>query len=331
MTAASELDVDAQVRALREGCALLDRSSVGRLELTGPDRQRFVNGLVTCDVKELTPGAGAYGFFTSVKGRVLADVVVLALADRLRLEVPPGSDGEIADHLGKYRIADRVEWAVPAAVPLTLAGPRAAAVLAAAGGPQPPAERWGSAGATVAGAEILLVRQDHLGVDAVTLWVGAAGAADLRAVLLENGGPAGVVPVSFEAAEIVRAEAGVPRFGPDFGPDHFPQETGLADAVSYTKGCYLGQEVVARIHYRGGVNRTLRGLAFAELPGGAPPPTGTALLHDARPAGVVGTAVASPVHGPIGLAILHQRAAAPGTVLEIEGSGRATVRTLPFS
>ena len=322
--------VEAELRALREGCGLLDRSFVGRLELTGADRQRFLHGLVSCEVKGLAPGVGAYGFFTSVKGRILADVVVLTLADRLRLELPPGREGEIADHLSRYRIADRVEWSPSAALPLTLAGPRAAAVLAAAGGPQPPGDPWGSAPATVAGTEVLLVRQGHLGVDAVTLWVPGEAAVQLFESLLAAGQPHGLAPVGFAAAEIVRVEAGVPRFGRDFGPDHFPQETGLDDAVSYTKGCYLGQEIVARIHYRGGVNRTLRGLAFADLPGSTPPAPGTALLHEARPAGTVGTAVASPAHGPIGLAILHQRAAAPGTVLEIEGGGRAEVRELPF-
>jgi folate-binding protein YgfZ len=330
MTAATPTDVEAQVRALREGCGLLDRASVGVLDLTGADRQRFLHGLVTCEVKGLAPGAGAYGFFTSVKGRVLADVVVLALADRLRLELPPGGEDEIAAHLGKYRIADRVEWAAPAAVPLTLAGPRAAEALAAAGAPEPPAEPWGSVGATVAGAAVVLVRQGQLGVDAVTLWVGAAEAAALSAALLAAGEPYGLAPVGVEAAEVVRVEAGVPRFGRDYGPDHFPQETGVEGAVSYTKGCYLGQEVVARIHYRGGVHRALRGLALADLPGGGPPPTGAPLLHEGRPAGAVGSAVRSPAHGPIGLAILHLRAAAPGTALEIEGGGRAEVRELPF-
>jgi folate-binding protein YgfZ len=121
----------------------------------------------------------------------------------------------------------------------------------------------------------------------------------------------------------------VPRFGPDFGPDHLPQETGLeARAVSYEKGCYLGQEIVARIHYRGGVNKALRGLDLGAAP---PPAAGAGVLHDGRPAGRLGTAVASPVLGrTVALAILHQRAGEAGTVVEVVGGGPATVRDLPF-
>lgn len=330
-------DVAAEVRALREGCGLLDRSFVGRLELTGADRQRFLNGLVTCDVKALTPGAGAYGFFTAIKGKVLFDVAVLALADRLRLELPPGSEGAVAEHLSKYQIADRVEVSpLTATLPLTLAGPRAAEVLAATGGGGDLADLagapWSSASAMLAGFEVVAVRQGLIGVPALTLWVAAADAAGLAEALLAAGGPAGLVPVGVDAAEVVRSEAGIPRFGRDFGPDHFPQETGLdetAGAVSYTKGCYLGQEVVARIHYRGGVNRLLRGLRF-EAGAGTPLP-GAALLFEDREAGTATTVVSSPALGrTVGLAILHKRAATPGTILEVAGGGRAEVVELPF-
>jgi folate-binding protein YgfZ len=327
-------EVAAEVRALRAGCGLLDRSFVGRLELTGADRQRFLNGLVTCDVKALAPGAGTYGFFTSIKGRILFDIAVLALADRLRLELPPGSEAAVGEHLGKYRIADRVEFSpLTAALPLTLIGPRTPEVLAAAGSGFELAEpAWSSAGGELAGFEVVAVRQGLVGAPAVTLWVAAGEAAGLLEALLAVGCPAGLVPVGVEAAEVVRAEAGIPRFGRDFGADHFPQETGLdeaAGAVSYTKGCYLGQEVVARIHYRGGVNRLLRGVRFEE--GTEAPNPGTALRFEEREAGVATTVVRSPaLDRTIGLAILHQRAAEPGTVLEIAGGGRAEVVELPF-
>jgi folate-binding protein YgfZ len=106
-------------------------------------------------------------------------------------------------------------------------------------------------------------------------------------------------------------------FGRDFGPDNFPQETGIEEAVSYTKGCYLGQEIVARIHYRGGVQNVLRKLVFE----GNAPAQGAALLHDGREAGKATTVASSK-----GLGILHRRAAEPGTRLEIEGGGSALVQ-----
>jgi len=334
----------AEHAALRQGCGLADRSWVGRLEMLGADRTRFLNAYVTCDVKGLAPGQGAYGFFTSPQGRILSDLVLLAREDRFWLELPAGAEEEVAGHLRKYLIADRVELRPLAGwLPLTLAGPGAAAVLA---GLQPqglqapafqlPEAAWSHAGTSVAGIEVIVQRTGRLGVPALTLWVQAARAGDLHAALLAGHD---VRPVGFEALEVVRVEAGMPRFGLEFGPQSFPQETAAEEAVSYTKGCYLGQEVVARIHYRGGVQKALCGLVFdAGLPLAELTP-GTPLLYEGREAGTLGTAVLSPVvERPIGLAILHRRAAAPGSRLAVGGAGEpgggagaAEVHELPLT
>jgi len=344
-----------EYEALRRGCGLVARVSADgadTMEMLGPDRHRFLNAYVTCEVKGLAAGQGTYGFFTSAQGRILADVAVLAHADRFWLELPPGRQEAIAEHLRKYLIADRVEMRpLVDVLPLTLAGPGAAAVLAAATDPSGPAARsaagaeiaagfelprepWGHARAMVHGTEIVVQRTERLGVPALTLWVPAAQAETLRERLLAlPGGDGGgdlvrPVPVGREALEVVRTEAGVPHFGQDFGPQNFPQETGAAEAVSFTKGCYLGQEVVARIHYRGGVQKTLCGLVFD---GPALPAPGTALLFEGREAGTLGTAVHSlALARPIGLAILHRRAAAPGSRVQLAGGGDAEVRTLPI-
>lgn len=310
-------------RALRNGSGLLDRSEVGRLELVGVDRQRFLNAYVTCDVKALPPGHGAYGFFTNPQGRILSDVVVLAHEDRLWLEVAPGRERMLADHLKRYILADRVEVrTLDDMVPLSLLGPRTGEALA--GAELPPPGSWRHARVMVRGTEVTLVRSGRLGAEAYTLWVSASIAAHLSERLLEN---PEVKPVSSEAWEILRTEAGIPRFGMDYGEENFPQETGAEEAVNYTKGCYLGQEVVARIHYRGGVQKTLRGLAFDA---GKIPEHGTPLSFEGREAGVVGTALGSLALGhPVGLAILHRRAATPGTHLDFAG-GHAEVRELPF-
>lgn len=311
-----------EVRALREGCGLVDRSWRGRLELLGADRHRFLNAYVTCEVKALAPGQGAYGFFTNPQGRILSDAVLLALEDRLWVEVAPGRERELADHLRKYILADRVEVRLlEDMLPLTLVGPGARGAL----GVEPPAGPWGHARTMVHGTEVELQRGGQLGAEAYTLWVSTSIAGHLVERLLEN--PA-VRPVGFQALEILRTEAGIPRFGADFGPDNFPQETGIESAVSYTKGCYLGQEVVARIHYRGGVQKLLRGLTFD---GGVIPAPGTALSFEGREAGAVTTIVDSFALGlPVGLAILHRRAATPGVRLDFEG-GQAEVRELPFT
>jgi aminomethyltransferase len=293
-----------QYQALKHGCALIDRSAQGRLELTGADRHRFLNAYVTCDVKGLAPGASCYGFFTSAQGRILADAVVFALAGRLWVEVPAGHEEALLRHLQKYILSDRVEVRVLAGrAPFALVGP--------------------ASGAVEVEADLPVSRAHPFGVPGLTLWVPAAEAPQIKSRLLEDGR---VVEAGLEALEVVRTEAGVPWFGRDFGPENFPQETGREDAVSYTKGCYLGQEVVARIHYRGGVQKILRRLAFQ--PGQAPE-SGTTLLHEDRAAGVLGTVVDSPAYGhPIGLAILHQRAAEAGTRLRFAG-GEAVVLASP--
>jgi folate-binding protein YgfZ len=323
-----------EYQALRHGCGLSVSSESDRLEMLGADRHRFLNAYLTCEVKGLAAGQGAYGFFTSAQGRILADVVVLEHGDRLWLELPPGQQEAIAGHLRKYLIADRVEMRrLSDMVPLTLAGPGAPEVLAGPAGIAPglalPSAPWAHARAMVSGIEVTVQRRERLGVPALTLWVSVSLEEPLREELLAwSGGSGGVRPLGPQALEVVRTEAGIPRCGKDFGPQNFPQETGVEEAVSYTKGCYLGQEVVARIHYRGGVQKALCGLVFD---GSAVPAAGTALLYEGREAGTLGTAVRSlALDRPVGLAILHRRAASPGSRLELAGGGGAEVRALPL-
>jgi folate-binding protein YgfZ len=306
--------IEDEHRALREGAGIADLSWRGRLELLGKDRLRFLHNYLTCDVKGLAPGAGAYGFFTNPQGRILSDAVVLAQEDRLWVEVGPGQEEPIAAHLKKYLLADRVEVrGLDDMLPIAVLGPRAEAVLGA--DLSSLGEPWSHGRIAVHGTEVELQRRGMsggVGAPAWTLWVSASVAAPLVERLMTEGAR----PVGFEALEMLRAEAGIPRFGRDFGPDNFPQETGIEEAVSYTKGCYLGQEVVARIHYRGGVQNVLRKLVFE----GIEPARGVALLHDGREAGRATTVV-----GSVGLGILHRRAAEPGTRVEVEGGGTALV------
>ncbi len=332
-TAATYGDGAAEDAALRQGCGLVDLGWCGRLEMAGEDRARFLHGYVTCDVKALASGAGAYGFVTNVKGRVLADLKILALDDRLWLEVPRGVATEIAEHLQKYVIVDRVEIR-PAdeAVPFGLIGPRSAEVLAGVG--DLPEVDFGHRPATIAGVDAHLVREPSLGeAPGWTLWVPTGKAEGFVERLLDHGAAHGLRLVGHRALDRLRVAAGRPLFGVDFGPDNFPQETGLEEvAVSYEKGCYLGQEVVARIHYRGGVNRHLRGLAFdADAPDAERPADllGRQILADGREAGTV-TSAAESAAGWLGLAILHRRAE-PGAGVGLDGGGTARVVELPFS
>lgn len=346
-------DQGAESEALHSACGLIDRPWTSGLEMLGEDRTRFLGGYITSDVKSLEPGAGAYGFITSVKGRILADPVVLALDDRLWLELPAGKAQEISQHLSKYVIADRVEIrplddvsprrgandvsprrGANGLLAFSLIGPRSAEALGAAsgtsGGPLPEtAGRHRTA--KVAGIGVRLVREPTFEahgrkIPAWMLWV-PAGDAQACFELLTESGAGGLVPVGYRAFDSLRVEAGRPLYGLDFGGENFPQETGLEEqTVSYTKGCYLGQEVVARIHYRGGVNRHLRGLVFE---GDGADPVGRAVLAGGREAGTVTSAATLADGVRIGLAILHKRAE-PGAAVEIVEAGTARVVELPF-
>lgn len=319
---AAVASVEAQT-VLHSAVGLADLSSRGRLELAGADRLRFLHGLVSCDVKGLAPGSGTYGFFTSGQGKILSDFALLAFEDRLWLDLPPGLDVEIAAHLAKYLVADRVEVkGLEGIVPIALVGQGLGELLPEL--TSLPEGEWGHGKVEIGGVAVELSRHPRFGAPGAVAWVPTDQAARLVEVLIERGAR----PVGAEALEILRVEAGIPRFGVDFGPENFPQETGQEEAaVSYTKGCYLGQEVVARIHYRGGVQRSMRGLRFA----GDLPERGAPLSFDGREVGAVGSTARSPRLGGIGLAVVHKRGAVAGTRLALPDGSLAEVVDLPFT
>jgi folate-binding protein YgfZ len=319
--AANAVDLATGVAALRAGAALAAAPAADVLDLVGPDARRFLNGYVTCDLVELEPGRHARGFASDLKGHVLAALDVLALADRLRLRLPAGRGAELAAHLGRYLLADRVELAPrPELGRLELRGAAVPALLAALAVEAPAPARHGAA--ILGGAELLLARADRPGPPRFVLWGEAAALAAARGALVG----AGALLVTAGALEVVRVEDGELAFGVDFDTDAFPQECGDQAAVSFTKGCYLGQEVVARIHYRGGIQRLPRGLRF-----GAAPPRGAVVLHEGREAGRATSVVRSPRHGPIGLALLHRRIGEPPVRLALADGGEVEAVALPFA
>lgn len=317
-------DLDGEYRTLREAAGRVALPAPDVLALVGPDRLRFLNGLVTNEVKSLLPGQGRYGLFTQQKGRILAEVRLLARdGERLWLVLPPGAGPAIAAHLARYKVADRVEVEVVDGITAwALVGPRAAAVLATAGLGAPHAP-LAHVATELDGSTVVVVREEDLGGEVARFLV----LSTIRDAVGERLLAAGARAVGHDAWEALRIEEGRPAAGVDFGEDCFPQEAGLEAAVSFTKGCYLGQEVVARIHYRGGVQRRLRGLLFG---GGPTPARGAAVLHDGRQVGLLTSVARSPrLERAIGLAILHQKAE-PGVDVTVGGEP-ANVVELPFS
>lgn len=294
---------------------LFERPAEG-LVWRGDDRRRFLGGLVSCEVKSLEPGRGTYGFFTEIKGHILADVTVLALEDRLWLELPPGRAAAIEAHAAKYRIVDRVDFAPLTERSVTLVGDEVGDWLGFA-----PIEPWSHIAGAVDGLPVRAVRDARFGDRAVTLWAPPASLDRLLASLRARG----AVGMTADQAEVARIERGWPRFGVDYGEQSFPQETGLGDlAISYTKGCFLGQEIVARIHYRGGVQRRLCGLRLhGEWAVGMP------LRFEGREVGTLTSATVSSLLGDIGLAVLHKRAET-GSRVEVGDNGVGDVVALPW-
>jgi tRNA-modifying protein YgfZ len=316
MTQTPTVELDAQYRQLREECGLLDRSERGKLLVTGSEAVEYLQGQLTNDVEGLEPGEGCYAALLDRKGHMQADMRVLRLADdEVWLDTEPGALEVARRHLQTYKIGREVEIAdvTEGRAILSLIGPRAADVAGT-----PPLPEYANEPVTVAGIDCLAVGA-ALGIDLIA----PVGDADrLRAVLLDAGAPA----VSDEAVEILRVEAGTPRFGVEMDTGTMPAEADIvAAAVDFEKGCYIGQETVARLHYRGKPNRQLRGLRLS-----APAIPGTPLSLGEKEVGRLGGSCVSPTFGPIALSILR-REAEPGVELAVGEDGvTARVVDLPF-
>lgn len=311
------VELDAQYRQLREECGLLDRSQRGKLVVSGPEAAEYLQGQLTNDTEAIEPGEGLYAALLDRKGHMQADMRVLRPGEgpELWLDTEPEGFEAARRHLGMYKIGrdvDVVDATAERAI-LSLVGPRAVEIAGSAPLPENTCEE-----VTIGGAECLAVGAPA-GID---VFVPAAERDRVHAALLA----AGAVEVSPEAAEILRIEAGRPRFGAEMGTETMPAEAGIVeDAVSFTKGCYIGQETVARLHYKGKPNRHLRGL---RLSGPARP--GAPLRLGEKEVGTLGSAAVSPALGPIGLAILR-REAEPGSTLAVGEDGvTAEVVAVPF-
>jgi aminomethyltransferase len=311
--------------ALRTGAALFDASAREVVRVTGPDRVSFVQGMVTQDVDALPVGAVADAALLTAKGAMVADARVVKRPDDLLLLTEPGYGSVVLGALERYLISEDAELSDATAGfgQLSLVGPGAEALAARAlglGAPAGAALRPFDAAGTTAWA-----LPQGLLLPGADLLVPADALGPVFDRLLE----AGATPVGFTALEVLRVERGTPRFGADMDERTIPLEAGLQRALHYQKGCYIGQEVIARATFRGHVNRNLVGLHFGA---GAPPAPRTELFAGDRRVGWVTSVVQSPRFGPIGLGYAHRDVSGPGTELTLAGgAGSARVEALPFA
>jgi tRNA-modifying protein YgfZ len=312
-------EVRTDYQAVTEGCGLLDRSERGKLALTGPEATAVLQGQVSNDVEALSPGSGCYATFLTPKGKMLGDVRILATADELLLDTERSTLQALFNLVRRALVGYQAELhkrTLERAL-VSLVGPQSASVAGLPGFAESPEHSHDEI--TLGNVSARAIRTD-VGVD---LLCHSDQLGALRSVLRSLGAR----DVSEESVECLRVERGRPRYGFDLDDSVIPEEAGLNErAVSFSKGCYVGQETVARLHWRGKPNRHLRGIRLS-----APACTGDALVLGERQVGRLGTVVTSPRFGPIALALVR-REAEPGSHVTVgETSVPATVVELPFS
>lgn len=305
--------------AFHEFAALADLSSRGRIIATGEDRKRLLHALTTNQIEKLVPGEGVYAFFLNAQGRVLADAIILCRENDLLISVEPQVGEKIQAHIDRHIIADDVTLAdvSESTSELAVEGPNAAAILAELGAVLPTQPfgftDWDGISVVLASAT---------GVPGYRLIV----PAEAKGSLMDSLAAAGAVAAAVEEMETVRLEHGTPRYGVDFTESQIAQETGLAHALNFNKGCYLGQEIVERVRSRGHINKVLTQL---EVEAGSAPAPGAKVAVDGTEAGEITSAARSPRSGCVrALAYIRTAALASAGSVTVDGAPAKPVQKI---
>ncbi len=326
-------DVPAEHAALRATVGVVDLSGRSRLCLLGNDRAEFLHGQVTNDVKSLAAGQGCYAALVNHKGRMQADLNIWRLADELLLDGEPGMGAAITARLEKFIVAEDVQVAdaAPHFGLLSAQGPRAAEAVRTLGWALPEQPLHFCAVEDGELGSLYLMNHPRVGTAGFDLFAPVATLGNVAERLIAAAQSLGGRACGWDALEIARIEAGIPRFGVDMDETNLPPEAGIESrAISYRKGCYIGQEVLNRLKVMGHVNRMLCGLRLA---GDALPVRGDKLFNGDREVGRITSAVRQPMTGVMALGYVRRDCAAPGSALRVEtknGSADAVVAALPF-
>lgn len=327
----------AEYRAIRESAGVLDFSFRSRLCLTGNDRIRFLHGQITNDVKKLQAGEGCYAAITTARGRMESDLNVFNLPDELLLDFEPGLTERISGRLEKFVVADDVQIVdvAPHYGLLTVQGPKAAEVARMVGlFENPPARDWAIAKvADETFGEIYVTVLRRLSAPGFDIFVPNESLGAVADKLVAAAKSVGGRACGWTAFETARIESGVPRFGADMDETNLPMECIEDRAVNFNKGCYIGQEVLNRIHAMGHVTKELRGLQLpddlAKLPN-----KGEKLFHDGKEVGYITSAVKSPaLNQNVALGYVRREANKIGTELTMQtpdGNRSVKIVDLPF-
>jgi aminomethyltransferase len=307
-------------QGLRESAAWMDLTTRGKIRVLGEDRARLLHAMTTQAVQSLTPGHGCYAFFLNAQGRILGDVNVFCREDCFLLDTEPETRQKLFDHIDRYIIADDVtlEDATGEMATIAIEGPHAAAILDRLGAPVPEADYE-----TRAWSGMIVARVSSTGAGGFFIFVNPAKKGDLIAAL----DAAGIAEATPDDARTVRIEHGRPRYGEEITERYLVQETGQLHAVHFTKGCYLGQEIVERVRSRAQIHRVLRRV---EIDLQEPPAAGSKLKSGEADAGEIASATFSPALGKtVAMAYVRTQFAEPGTELRLPAQpGLGDVRVL---
>jgi folate-binding protein YgfZ len=320
-----------EAAAMREGVGLVDVSAREVLSVSGPDRLSFLQGMVTNDVKGMSASSVLYAALLTAKGAMVADVRLVLREEDVLLLVEPGLAAPVLAHLQRFLISEEAEVHTVSADfgQLSLVGPHGWALAKRVFGL--PGETAPTAHALLGGLEhhAAQVLPSGLLLPGVDVLVSKESLEPIFTALFDEGSDEGMRPAGFEALEVLRVERGVPRYGADMDERTIPLEANLERALHYQKGCYIGQEVIARATFRGHMNKRLVGLLLGE----AQPAPRTELFLGEKKVGFLTTVVHSARLGQqVALGYVHRDALTPGTTLRLAGdSGTATVQALPFA
>jgi tRNA-modifying protein YgfZ len=302
----------AQYNALTSGVGFSHLAGRTIIDVTGADRTQFLQSFTTNDIKKLSPGRGCEAFITSTQGKTLGHVLIICEAEKYVFDTAPGQAAALISHFDRYIITEDVIFSDRTAqlCDILVAGSEAMALLDSVTGANPPKELYASVPVDVAGRRAFLICAEYAGPTSFFLQTSIDDATAIQTAL----SAAGAVPCEVPAVDSARLEAGVPLFGLDITPDNLPQEVARDDrAISFTKGCYLGQETVARIDAVGHVNRLLVGLKFS---GEEMPASGLPLLAADQQVGHVTSSAWSPrLSAPLALGYVRRANAKPATQL----------------
>jgi folate-binding protein YgfZ len=331
-TAAAYSDPRSEFAALLSGCAIYDLGWRAKILLSGKDRTRWLNGMITNNIRDLAAGHGLYAFLLNPQGRILGDMYAYNRGETLQLDTDQSQAAKLAELLKRYIIMDKVELAniTDQLTAIGVTGPQSREVLCRAGFGLPELAPLQLADIVWQGIPLTLLRGVPAGpatgaCESYEIWLAPENANAIWQALMQ----ACATPVGSEALELYRIASGIPVYGQDIRERDLPQETEQIRALHFAKGCYIGQEIVERIRSRGSVHRKFTGF----LINGPPPPTGTKLQLDGKDIGEITSAASLPTAKEVrvvALGYIRREAAIPGKVLQA-GNAQATVAELPFT